>query len=155
MEMITIRQMTEQDDIVVSRIVSDCFRLIADPDGFTPDQLDRMLSERGSPENMKIYREKFTCYVAEIDSVVVGFVAFSPGEIEELFVHPNCHRKGIATALFKKTELECRGPVISVNTTGYGKPFYESMGMRVVGRIDVTFGPLEGKELIRMEKMKQ
>ena len=44
--MMTIRLMTEQDDVPVSRIVSGCYRFIAEPDGLTTEQLDRMISER-------------------------------------------------------------------------------------------------------------
>ena len=150
--MITIRRMTEQDDIAVSQVVSECYRLIAEPDGFTADQLDRMLAERCRPEHMKIHRDRFACYVAEVEGSVVGFIALSTSNIEELFVHPDQHRRGIATALFQKAESDCQDSVLTVSTTGFATPFYEAMGMHIVGSRRVTFGPLEGKDLIQLEK---
>jgi GNAT superfamily N-acetyltransferase len=101
---------------------------------------------------MAINRTKFTCYVAEVDGKVVGFMASSGSRVEELFVHPKHHRHGIAAALFRKAESECRDSVLTVGTTGYGLPFYQAMGMHVTGTRVVTFGPLEGRELTELEK---
>jgi len=148
----TIRLMTEHDDIPVSQIVSDCYRLIAEPDGLTPEQRDRMISERCQPEHMAVNRDRYAYYVAEQDGTVVGFIAVSDNNIEELFVHPGHHRHGIATALFRKLEDDCQDSVLTVGTTGFGVPFYEAMGMQVTGSRLVTFGPLEGKELIQLAK---
>lgn len=150
--MITTRPMTRADDAVVSRIMSECYRLISPPDGLTGTQLDRMLSERCRPEHAAMNRTRFTCYVAEFEDSIAGFVAISENRIEELAVSPKHHRRGIATALFHIAENSCQGPRLMVGTTGYGVPFYEAMGMRMTGKRLVTFGPLEGRELIQLEK---
>ena len=136
----------------MSWIVSESYRLISEPDGLTPDQRDRMIAERCQPEHMAINRERYTCHVAEVDGAVVGFIAASDNNIEELFVAPGRHRQGIATALFRKVEADCQHSVLTVGTTGYGVPFYEAMGMRITGKRPVTFGPLEGQELIQLKK---
>ena len=146
--------MAEQDDIPVSRIVSDCYRLIAEPDGLTPEQCDRMIAERCQPEHMVVNRARHTCRVAELDGVVTGFIAVSSNNIEELFVDPAHHRQGIAKALFHQVEDDCQDCELTVGTTGFGVPFYEAMGMTATGARLVTFGPLEGKELIQLEKRK-
>lgn len=150
----TIRPMTEQDDVPVSRIVSDCYRLIAEPDGLTPEQCDGLIAERCQPEHMSINRDRYTCHVAEQNGIVAGFIAASGSNIEELFVDPDQHRCGIATALFQTVEADCQPPALTVNTTGFGVPFYESMGMSIVGKRLVTFGPLEGRELLQLKKEK-
>ena len=144
--------MTELDDSPVSQIVSDCNRLIAEPDGLTPEQCDKMITERCQPEHMAENRERFTCHVAEEDGATIGFIASSSNKIEELFVDPNYHRQGIATALFQKTESGCKGSILKVETTGFGIPFYEAQGMKISGNRLVTCGPLDGKELIQLEK---
>ena len=150
--MITIRPMTEADDFAVSRIVTECYRFIAKSDGVTPDQLDKVIAERCQPEHMAINQGRFSCHVAESDGSVVGFIAASGGSIEELFVHPEHHRHGIATALFHMVEDNCQHSVLTVGTTGYGIPFYEAMGMHITGKRLITFGPLEGKEQTLLEK---
>lgn len=150
--MMTIRPMRECDDHPVSRILCECCRLVAEADGFTPEQHARMLSERCQPKHMSGHRARFTCYVAEWNGSVAGFIAGSGGNVEELFVDPRRHRRGIATALFRELESDCQGSVLTVSTTGFGVPFYEAMGMHVTGRRRVTFGPLEGREVIQLEK---
>jgi hypothetical protein len=147
--------MVKTDDIPVSRIVSDCYRLISEPDSITPDQRDRMISERCQPDHMAIHRGRYSCHVAEQNGHVVGFIAASSGNIEELFVDPKQHRCGIATALFQKVEADSQNPSLTVSTTGFGVPFYLAMGMHITGRRLVTFGPLEGNELIQLEISRQ
>ena len=144
--------MTEQDDIPVSEVVSNCYRLIAKPDGLSLEQRDRMIAERSQPDHMAVHRDRFTCHVAETEGPVVGFIAASSSNIEELFVAPRFHRRGIATALFRKVEADCQDSVLTVGTTGFGVPFYEAMRMRITGKRTVTFGPLEGRALIQLEK---
>ena len=150
--MITIRPMREVDDLAVSQIVSECYRFIAELDGLTPEQRDRMIAERCQTAHMAVNRERYACHVAETNGTVVGFIAFSGDNIAELFVHPDYHRRGIATALFHTAESGCRHAVLTVGTTGYGIPFYEAMGMHITGKRLVTFGPLEGRYLIQLEK---
>lgn len=87
-----------------------------------------------------------------------SLVAFGGCHIEELFVLPSQHRRGVGAALFSHAEQlvrdagHCR---MTVTTTGYGHPFYEAMGMQIVGSKRVAFGPLEGRELVLLEKALQ
>lgn len=150
--MMTIRPMTESDDIPVREIVAACYRLVAEPDDITPEQCNRLITERCQPRHMVANRDTYTCHVAEQNDQVVGFIATSSSNIEELFVAPDRHRCGIATALFQQAETDCEDSILTVSTTGFGVPFYEAMGMHVTGRRLVTFGPLEGKELIQLKK---
>jgi ribosomal protein S18 acetylase RimI-like enzyme len=51
------------------------------------------------------------CAVARVDGVVRGFVIFDDnffghGFVELLHVHPDCRRRGIATALMRAAELD-------------------------------------------------
>jgi len=149
----TIRPMVQQDDARVSWILSRCYDLIAKPDGLTPEQHGRMIAERCQPEHVSELRARFACHVAEQNGTVVGFIAVSAGHIEELFIDPDFHRQGAATALFRTAELLGHGRVLTVDTTGYGILFYQAMGMRIAGTRTVSFGPLEGRELTRLEKI--
>lgn len=153
--MMTIRDMTECDAPAVSRIVSECYRLIARPDGLSDVQLNAMLEERCRPEHMLALYSRFHCFVAEMQETLAGLIAVGGDNIEELFVDPSCHRRGIGKALFKHAEQRVRTDghrKMTVSTTGYGRPFYEAMGMRVCGTRRVTFGPLQGRDLVVLEK---
>ena len=153
---VSIRPMKASDDKQVSSLVSECWRLIAEPDGLTEEQLNNMLKERCRPEHIAAIRERFDCWVAGKDRRVAGCVARCGYSIEELFVRPSYHRQGVGTALFEHTEHEVREAgygKLAVLTTGYGMPFYEAVGMQVVGLRRVTFGPLEGRELTALEKV--
>ncbi len=150
--MTIIRKMVETDDAPVSRVVSECYGFIAEPDGITRSQLTLLLAERCQPEHMAAHRRRLACHVAEVDGQVAGFIACSEGRIEELFVHPKHHRSGIATALYRKAESECRQAKLTVGTTGYGLPFYLAMGMRVTGKRLVTIGPLAGRQVTELER---
>ena len=153
--MITIREMTESDATAASRIVSECYRFIAGPDGFTNAQLDALLRERCRPDQMVAMRSQFQCFVAKIENEVVGLLALDGNSIEELFVPPARHRQGVGSALLRHAErrVHAGGYLrMTVSTTGYGRPFYETMGMHVVGTSRVTFGPLAGRDLVMLEK---
>jgi hypothetical protein len=39
-----------------------------------------------------------------------------------------------------------------VCTTGYGRPFYEAMGMTFVGKREIDCGPMEGGKVTVLEK---
>lgn len=147
--------MLESDDKVVSQIMCECYRFIAEPDRLTVEQLDRMLQERCQPEHMAIMRSRFDCTVAEVNGKVCGIVALGGNNVAELFVHPAHHRHGIGAMLFRHAQERVKASdytKLTVATTGYAIPFYEAMGMHTVGRRQVTFGPLEGRDLILLEK---
>ena len=59
---------------------------------------------------------------------IMGIIAVSGNNIEELWVQPECHRQGIGTALFNHAQQSVRKEgcaQLTVSTTGYGIPFYE------------------------------
>ncbi len=152
---VCIKPMRASHDRQVSNLVSACCRLMAEPDGFTEEQLNNMLKERCLPEHIAAIRDRFDCWVAEQDRRVAGYVALCGYSIEELWVRPSYHRQGVGTALFEHAEQEVRQAgygKLAALTTGYGIPFYEAMGMQVVGRRRVTFGPLEGRQLTALAK---
>lgn len=73
-------------------------------------------------------------WVAEDDDRIVGFMSLlshesGAQEVGGMFVHPNCHRKGIGTRLMNKA-IELKSSVMlevfEKNTTG--RAFYEAYG---------------------------
>lgn len=68
--------------------------------------------------------------VAELDGVVVGFVAYSEDEIAWLYVDPGCYRRGVGKALVAAARQAMRGP-ISVEVLKGNRPalqMYQACG---------------------------
>lgn len=152
---IKIRPMTEADTEIVGEVFREGWKSIAVTDGLTDDQLAHLLRECCLPAHLALIRGRYDCFVAELHERIVGAIAVGAGVIEELWVRPNHHRQGVGAALFKHAEYLVRQAgrsTLSVSTTGYGRPFYEAMGMRVVGHRTVAFGPLVGRNLVVLEK---
>lgn len=69
-------------------------------------------------------------FVAEIEGQVVGFITVLPGEIEDLYLHPDYHRRGIGSALLQEGLSRAGAPtrlwVFQENRAA--RAFYESHG---------------------------
>ena len=149
-----IRPLEDRDASAVSRILKECYRFLAVRDQFSDRELSGLVETCSSPGFVRELAADFDCAVAEVDGAVVGFVACQGAMIEQLFVLPEAHRRGVGSGLFRHATdwMRERGHTrVALTTTGYGRPFYEAMGMRVTGTCAVTFGPLLGRELLRLE----
>lgn len=145
--MIRVRKMERRDVPSVCRVVQAAYEFLADEQGYSRKQRRRLLEERCSPEWVGPQFLRWRSFVAISGRRVVGVLAVNGAEIEELFVHPEEHRHGIGTRLFRKAEeviADDGHPHLIVRTTGYAVPFYEGMGARVIGKERVTCGPLVG-----------
>jgi GNAT superfamily N-acetyltransferase len=153
--MITIRAMTEADDEITSQIAAACYRFTAGPDQLTREQLGGALREWCTPQYMSISRAKDIAVVAEIDGTVVGFAGTRGDSLQEMFVHPAHHRRGVGKALFDRAEqtvAACGHLTLRVKTTTSALPFYEAMGMRQVDTYAPESGAFVGKEMFILEK---
>ena len=68
-------------------------------------------------------------WVSEVDGEVVGYIAFRPGWIEHLFVHPDNQGRGFGPALLAKA-LEDGGErrLWTFQQNGRARAFYEKRG---------------------------
>ena len=144
-----IRVMSEADALPVSEIVSTDYRLLAERDGFTAEQLHRLLAERCSAAYLREgWLTRWDCFVVEAETGIVGAVAIAGNEIAELWVIPACHRRGIGSMLFRYAEQRMREAGHRLLTlhcaTLSAKPFYTAMGMTIEGSQPCTNGPLQG-----------
>jgi N-acetylglutamate synthase-like GNAT family acetyltransferase len=152
---IALRRATAADDQMISDIICEGYRFIAGPDGITDEQLAGLLRAHSVARAAEI-RALWECLLAEEDGDVAGLIAFSEDEIQNLFVRPDFHRRGVGTRLFRAAEAAIResGQArMCVCTSGYGRPFYEAMGMTFVGKRPITMGPMEGGQVSVLEKM--
>ena len=150
-----IRPMTLNDVPAVSRLVTACYEFLTERQGFSPEQLRRLLAERCSEAWGRETFEAYSRFVAESGGRVVGLVGIEGNDIAELWVDPAWHRRGTGLILFGKAEqviADAGHATLTVRTTGYAIPFYEAMGARIVGRKPCPGGPLVGWPLTYLEK---
>ena len=147
--------MTEADDQTGSSIAASCYRFTAERDGLTEDQVNGAIREWCTPDYMAISRAKDIAIVAEVNGVVVGLAATRGDSLQEMFVDPRHHRKGIGTALFQCAEQTVAADgnaALRVKTTHSALPFYTSMGMQQVGTYEPKAGAFSGRTLLVLEK---
>ena len=83
--------------------------------------------------------------VAEAEGLVLGFAAFSEGELTWLYVDPQHQRKGVGKALIRHVIAACQGEVeteVLVGNDG-ALALYLGEGFQVISRTD---GKLAGNE---------
>ena len=155
MKDIVIRPTAKSDIPTTAGLVTECYRFLAQQHGFSGVQLERLLKERCSEACVAMFVRRFSHFVAESGDTILGLVGVEGNDIAELWVAPDCHRKGVGTALFRKAEAivtNAEYALQTVHTTGYAIPFYEAMGARVVCRKPCDNGPLMGWTMTFMEK---
>ena len=86
--------------------------------------------------------------LAEIDGVTVGFATGLPAdrdvELEDLFVHPDWMRRGVATRLVADLIERSRAAGASrvvVTANPHASAFYAASGFRGSEEVDTHFGP--------------
>jgi ribosomal protein S18 acetylase RimI-like enzyme len=93
-------------------------------------------------------------YVAEEDGSVVGFATWAQidgtMELEDLFVDPDCRRRGIATALVSRIVDVVRargGQCLEVTANPHAQGFYSAAGFVDCGIAETEFGAAPRKRL--------
>jgi GNAT superfamily N-acetyltransferase len=152
--------MTESDALAVSQIVASCYRLLTEREGYSEEQLTRLLAECCSEAVIRErWVQQWECYAAEWEGSVVGALAIERNDVAELWVSPEHHRKGIGTALFKTAEqciAQAGFRTLTLCCAAHGaRPFYEAMGLKAVDTQPCRFGPLEGWPLTYYSKQIQ
>jgi GNAT superfamily N-acetyltransferase len=100
-------------------------------------------------------------WVAESDGMVVGLLELVPddgveiqsADVRLIFVEPAHVRSGIGAALWRHAEARARvlgAATLTLDADPYAVPFYERMGMSVVG--ESPSGSIPGRMLPRLEK---
>lgn len=104
---------------------------------------DAFLSLEKTAENEGLFEDKL--FVAEVDSIVQGFVAYSDEELTWLYVDPQYFRQGVGRALVQHAVADSI-PAMTIELLEGNAPalaLYLSEGFRVIKRIE---GRLEGNE---------
>jgi len=154
---IAVRPMREPDALAVSQIVAADYELLAEREGYSPEQLGRLLSERSTEAYVRDgWLPRWGCYVAESTGEVVGALVIDGCDVGELWVSPRHLRQGVGRALFRKAEevIAAAGHrhLALCCAAESARPFYEAMGAKVVDTQPCPFGPLEGWPITHYRK---
>ena len=104
---------------------------------------EAFLTLEQTAENEGLFDDKL--FVAEVDHVVQGFVAYSDEELAWLYVDPKFYRKGVGRALVRQA-VAGSAPTLKIELLEGNTPaleLYLSEGFKVIKRIE---GKLEGNE---------
>lgn len=128
---------------------TDWFRLCEIHDASRLDELrltvgtHAFLTLEQTANNEGLFDDKL--FVAEVDNVVQGFVAYSDEELAWLYVDPKFYRKGVGCALVRQAVADSE-PTMRIEMLEGNTPaleLYLSEGFKVIKRIE---GRLEGSE---------
>ncbi len=150
-----IREMEERDEAAVSAILRRCYRWLAAREGYTPDQVEYLVTERGSLETVRRESRAQRYLVACFGDVIRGMIAVADAEVTKLYVHPEHHHRGVGTTLLEAAESLIRDAGLermTLGTTPGTVPFYQRRGMSVSGRRLHETGVFSGRETVLMEK---
>lgn len=106
---------------------------------YSSDQLDAWAPREEEALKLKNWKSSFLqniTYVAEINGVMVGFTDMTTeGHLDRLYVHKDCQRQGIASALLNQLESEARALGLREMYTEASitaKPFFERQGYQII-----------------------
>jgi putative acetyltransferase len=151
---IRIRAFDSHDANALIDIFRSSVRIVARRD-YTLEQVTAW-----APDEMDVNAWTLRCaqeqtFVAEIDSVAVGFTILEAGgHLGMLYVHPQHQRQGIAAALLSRVECAARHQGLTrllTESSITARSFFERRGFRMIAPQLVSAG---GQEFInyRMEK---
>ena len=150
----TIRPYQPNDAAAVARIFTESVRSTATRD-YSPLQIEAWAPDPPDVEDWRRRLDSEIAFVAEHESEVAGFVTYErDGHMDYLYVGSRFQRQGVAAALCARVEREAAAlgvqrifAEVSINA----RPFFESIGFRVIAEQAVEFGGVLFNNL-RMEK---
>jgi ribosomal protein S18 acetylase RimI-like enzyme len=152
---VLIRAMQEDDIAAVSGVLCECYLWLGKREKYTPEQIEFLVSKRGSVECVSRESREQHYFVACIEREVVGIVSIQRNVITKLYVTPACQRKQIGTQLFATAEAAIRSAGYECLTLGafpIAVEFYRAMGLVVTGQKPCGPSPLAGLSVTLMQK---
>jgi putative acetyltransferase len=132
---VELRSYRSEDAAAVARVFTDSVRSIGTAD-YSPEQLAAWAPEPPDLEHWRTRLGKLICFVAEIDSELVGFVTFAAnGHLDHLYVHSRFQRMGVASALMRRVEQEALSRAVRrifTEASITARPFFERIGFHTV-----------------------
>ena len=141
--------MEMKDDFEVDAPIGKVWPILTDVERIAPCLPGAQLQE--------VEGEEFWKAIGQ-EGQLVGMVCLEPdgedGEVGHFFVAPDAKRMGVGRMLWQHMEARAgalRVRRLHLDADPFAVPFYEAMGMRVVG--EAPSGSIPGRMLPRMEKV--
>ncbi len=154
--MVLIREMGVADIGRISEVVCSCYSWLGERNGYTGEQVDYLLRERGSVETIQVESQEQRYLVACVNGAIVGVAGVKGNELAKLYVDPEYHGQGVGRVLFESAEMAIiKGGFDDMIAGVIGRSafgFYEKMGMSVFETKLVKEGAFRGCEVPVMRK---
>ena len=100
---------------------------------YSQEQLDVWAGDKIDLETWNRSLSKHYTVVAVENNIIVGFGDIDKsGYLDRLYVHKDCQRQGVATAICDQLEQEVRVSKITTHSSITARPFFAQRGFRVV-----------------------
>lgn len=145
-----IREAIPKDDKAINFLLSEVAAVCHQdfgPNGLvdfmTPNTPEKILERIQSKDSFSL--------LCEIDNVIVGIITVKDyAKVDQLFVHPEYHRRGIARKLWEKAfaiiEKNTQVSEITVKSSTMGIEVYKRFGFKLAGEKnfsgDITYYPM-------------
>lgn len=153
---ISIRVAEPRDAEAICHVLCACYDGFIRSDGFEAEVVERLKRLRGSLPCVRNEIAKDEVFVAEAVGTIAGIASVHGNEIARLYVAPEQQRRAVGTHLFNYAETRIRvngSASLTLGAVGHSMiPFYEKLGMRVVGEKKNVNGPCAGMTTTIMAK---
>lgn len=140
----------------VSRVVCASFSWAGEREGRSLEEIDSYVCSRGSEDGIRAQCDDYSFWVATIDGRICGTIAIQGAEITKLYVDPVVHGRKVGRKLFELAERivvkEGYSALTAWAAFDSAIPFYEAMGMSVMGRKFDILGRSQGGNAVLMKK---
>jgi GNAT superfamily N-acetyltransferase len=140
---VRIRPYESRDADAVSQLIRSTM-LISNSSDYPLDRLQPLI-DYFTPEKLDQINRDRSCFVAEVDSTIVGTAGLEGDALVTFFVSPTRQRQGIGAGLLREVEGTARSQglrKLQVHSSLAGASFYEAMGYERTGTITPgTAGP--------------
>lgn len=100
---------------------------------YTPAQCNAWAGPEPDRARWNRTLQEHTSLVAMKDGRIIGFGDMdTDGYLDRLYVHKDCQRQGVATALCDALESAVTAPVLTTHASLTARPFFEARGYTVV-----------------------
>lgn len=149
----TLRAYRPADCPAIAKLLYETVHSVNAAD-YRPDQLDAWAD--GHPD-LTAWDASFRAHrtlVAVRGDAIVGFADMAQdGYLDRLYVHKDCQRQGIATALCDALESGCAAARLTTHASITARPFFERRGYRVLRAQTVERHGVTMRNFV-MEKMR-
>jgi GNAT superfamily N-acetyltransferase len=146
--------MRESEISEVSKLLCESYAWLGEREPLSSAQVEFLVSKRGSTKTIRRESREQQYLVTDDGAHITGMVSVSGDQITKLYVRPSLRGRGIGRALYEAAEsIIAAGGHARVRLGAFSSavPFYESMGLRAVGKKEGT-GPMAGLAVTLMEK---